>query len=202
MADQRSNEKENGASFFDSLPAGLNLPRTRVEELLLREYGSVFVARGVAVPRRIVFDGPAEVTEFQNDAARSKAKIGGFDLELQTPAMNTLLAAINDASAQGLSIMPRGPDSASRNYEDTVELWNSRVEPALIHWVGQGQITHFEADRIRGVVAVRAGAGRFRVGDARHLVRKGPFKIDNIFRRSAGRITAPCNAGIRRRGIR
>ena len=44
---------------------------------------------------------------------------------------------------------PRGPDAASRSYNDTVELWRSRVEPALDHWLAKGRISRETAIRIR-----------------------------------------------------
>jgi hypothetical protein len=62
-----------------------------------------------------------------------------------------LQGAIADADREGLSITPRGADSARRNYNDTVELWMSRVEPALVHWVGKGRIAPEQADAIRAL---------------------------------------------------
>jgi hypothetical protein len=65
--------------------------------------------------------------------------------------MNALKAAIRDARSVGLSIAPRGADSARRGYQQTVSLWASRVDPGLIYWVGKGRIRRTEADRIRGL---------------------------------------------------
>jgi hypothetical protein len=63
--------------------------------------------------------------------------------------MERLLTAIAEAAEAGLSITPRGADSARRNYQGTIELWKSRIEPALEHWTGKGRITESQADEIR-----------------------------------------------------
>ncbi|HEX8736765.1 MAG TPA: hypothetical protein VF721_15645, partial [Pyrinomonadaceae bacterium] len=42
-------------------------------------------------------------------------------------------------------------DSARRSYTQTVELWASRVNPALTHWVGKGKISPQEAERIKAL---------------------------------------------------
>ena len=120
-----------------------------VERLLLREYGSVFVARGGATPPpKIVFADQADVIEFQSSVEIRSAVIGGFMLELQAAAMERLLAATVEANSQDLTISPRGQDSARRDYDGTIELWASRVEPALNHWVAQGRLEAFDARRI------------------------------------------------------
>jgi hypothetical protein len=62
-----------------------------------------------------------------------------------------LQAAIAEAESGGESITPRGADSARRSYAQTVELWASRVNPALTHWVGKGKISPQEADRIKSL---------------------------------------------------
>ncbi len=63
--------------------------------------------------------------------------------------MDALEAAINAARSVSLDISPRGPDSARRNYSDTVDLWRSRVEPGLEHWLGNDRITEDQARIIR-----------------------------------------------------
>ncbi len=138
--------------FKANLPTGFKEPTDDAGRLLLKEYGAVFVARGgVTPPNTVVFRDQAEVTSFQNSLKTSSENIGGFNLELQTVAMDDLRKAIADAKAAGLSISPRGQDSAKRTYDETIELWKSRVEPALKHWVSKGKITQADADRIRGL---------------------------------------------------
>jgi hypothetical protein len=120
--------------------------------LLLREYGSVFIARGgVTPPPKIVFADQAEVIEFQSSVAIGSAVIGGFELALQGAAMEALLAAIKEAESQKLTISPRGQDSARRDYDGTVALWASRVEPALDHWVTNGRLEISDAEGIRSL---------------------------------------------------
>jgi hypothetical protein len=70
---------------------------------------------------------------------------------LQAAAMEKLRIAVHAANELGMSITPRGADSARRNYTDTIELWNSRVEPALRHWFEKGRIRKEQADAIRSL---------------------------------------------------
>lgn len=146
--------------FFETLSedlAGKNTALTDfydekniVAKTLFAEYGAIFVARGEAVPPdRIVFKNDAEVAEFQSGVSIKKAKIGEFELELQTAAMNDLLTAKAEIEENGLTLNPRGQDSARRNYAGTVELWASRVEPALAHWINAGKITKVKAEEIQ-----------------------------------------------------
>lgn len=136
--------------FFKNLPTTFKISDNTAERRLLCEYGSVFVARGgVVAPDRVVFADESSVADFQSRLEIKRARIGEFELELQAVAMNELLDAVKSADTRGLSITPRGQDSARRNYNDTIELWQSRVEPALVHWVEQGRMTSEQADAIR-----------------------------------------------------
>ncbi len=138
--------------FSANLPAGFKQPTDDVGKKLLKEYGAVFVAKGSAVaPQTVVFKDESEVSAFQSGLQRSTENIGGFSLELQTAAMNDLKKAIDEAKKDGLTISPRGADSARRTYNETVGLWASRVDPALKYWAGKGKITQAEADRIKGL---------------------------------------------------
>lgn len=147
-----TNNSTNGMNFRKSLPPGFTDPSDDAGRRLLKEYGSVFVARGGAVPpKTVVFKDEKEVAAFQSGVQISKEHIGDFDIELQAAAMAALKTAIAEAQAKGLQIEPRAADSGRRNYEGTVGLWASRVEPALVHWVGQSKLDQAEADRIRGL---------------------------------------------------
>lgn len=138
--------------FKANLPAGFKEPTDDAGKLLLKEYGAVFVARGgVTPPNTVVFRDQAEVSSFQSSLKTSSQNIGGFNVELQAAAMNDLLKASEEAKAQGLSISPRGNDSAKRSYDETIELWKSRVEPALKHWVSKGRMTQADADKLRAL---------------------------------------------------
>ena len=138
--------------FARNLPSDLVIGEDPAQQKLLREYGAVFVARGGATaPNRVVFRDQNDVAEFQAGLNIKGSEIRGHVLELQFVAMDALLAAKEYASEAGLSISPRGADSARRDYDGTVELWKSRVEPALTHWVGQGRMTQQKADDIRSL---------------------------------------------------
>lgn len=143
-----SSDKES--LFVRSLPDDFTLVESASEERLLREYGAVFLARGgVVAPDRVVFSNEAEVSDFQSGLDIKRFELGGLSLELQRVAVNALLAAVEHAADEGLSITPRGGDSARRDYTGTVDLWNSRVDPALAHWLSEGKITAEQAERIR-----------------------------------------------------
>ena len=123
-----------------------------VEQTILAEYGSVFMTgNGSVAAPRVVFVNGLEVNLFQQTLSISRQTIGGFDLELQTSAMNDLIAAIAEAETENLTINPRGADSARRDYAGTVELWASRVNPALEFWTNEGKIAAEQADKIRGL---------------------------------------------------
>ena len=138
--------------YFQNLPDGFPRINDPVQTLLLREYGAVYVARGGAIPPSvIVFQDEAGVGHFQSTVPKSTATIGGLEITLQRTAMKALHQAIDDARRSGWEISPRGPDSGARTYGDTVELWHSRVEPGLIHWVAKGRISELQAERIRSL---------------------------------------------------
>ncbi|MGD9561073.1 MAG: hypothetical protein AB7F88_02505 [Pyrinomonadaceae bacterium] len=142
---------EDKTGFSANLPDGFVQPKDSVEKTLLREYGAMFVARGVTVPTRIVFKDEAEVAAFQSTLRTASESLGGFKVELQSAAIDDLRKAIAEAKSQGLSVTPRGADSARRTYNETVSLWRSRVDPALKHWVANGKLTQAEANRVAGL---------------------------------------------------
>ncbi|MBA2378576.1 MAG: D-alanyl-D-alanine carboxypeptidase family protein [Blastocatellia bacterium] len=122
-----------------------------VERLLVREYGAVFVtASEVVRPAAVLFRDAAEVESFQAKLATKSVMIGDHRMELQQAAMEALELAIEAAANKELTITPRGADSARRTYDETVELWSSRVEPALKHWTMLGRLKASEAVALRG----------------------------------------------------
>jgi hypothetical protein len=156
LAEDLTAKKIEFAGFFDE--------NNIVESRLLPEYGAFFVARGdVVSPSKIVFKNEREVSEFQSSVSVKKAKIGEFELELQTAAMDDLLKAVAEAESEGLSINPRGQDSARRNYAGTVELWASRVNPALEHWTNEGKMSAESAEKIRALSAFEQVAEIFKL---------------------------------------
>ena len=139
----------SAASFFERAEARGISAITAVERLLLSEYGAVFVAKGVSQPPCVVFADEPAVNEFQAGVAVSHFTLGDFAFTLQRAAADALLAAAAEARDRGKSVSPRGPDSGDRDYAGTVELWASRVEPALEHWLSERRISVETARAIR-----------------------------------------------------
>jgi hypothetical protein len=138
--------------FFRNLPPDFMLGEDAAQFRLFREYGAVFVARGGATaPNKVVFENEKDVAAFQSQLEISQFDIAGHTLQLQAAAAKGLLKAIAEGKREGLSITPRGADSARRNYNDTIDLWKSRVEPALLHWVGNGRLDEEQAEKIRSL---------------------------------------------------
>lgn len=138
--------------FGRNLPVDFQTPTDDVAKKLLREYGSVFIARnGVTPPNAVVFRDQSEVAAFQKSVTSQTETIGGMPMTLQAAAMKALVSAIDEAENNGLSITPRDVDSAARSYDDSVGLWTSRVEPALDYWVFQKKIMEADAERIRSL---------------------------------------------------
>ena len=146
-----ANKPTNGNGAFEkNLPTDFQMPTDDVGKRMLKEYGSVFVAKGDAmVPKVVIFKDEAAVSAFQSSLKTSSEKIGAFNIELQTVAMNALKEAIAEAKQANLTITPRAADSAKRTYAETVELWASRVNPGLEHWTSTGKLPQSEADRIK-----------------------------------------------------
>jgi hypothetical protein len=122
-----------------------------VERRLLAEYGAMFVADvTVRVPTRCVFRSEEECARFQAEVEPRAALIGDARIELQPAALAALLAARTEAhEAHNLEITPRGgAEAARRSYADTMRLWESRVTPALAHWVSAKALAPGEAERL------------------------------------------------------
>ena len=141
----------NGA-FEKNLPKDFEMPTESVGKKLLKEYGSLFVAKGEAIaPKTVIFKDEAAVSSFQSSLKTTSEKIGAFNIELQSAAMISLKEASAEAKQVNLNITPRTADSAKRTYSETVTLWASRVNPGLEHWVKQGKLPKAEADRIKSL---------------------------------------------------
>ncbi len=150
--DSNKTEIKSGG-FTANLPGGFTQPTDAVGQKMLKEYGSMFVAKNGAVPpSKVVFNNESEVSSWQSGIAKSSENIGGATVELQTPAMKALKEAIAEAKQNGADIKPNGgSDAARRDYAGTVTNWKSRVDPGMVHWVGKGKITQAEANRIKAL---------------------------------------------------
>jgi hypothetical protein len=145
-----SEEKKEG--FDANLPKDFSTPSDAVGKRMLKEYGAMFVAKnGVVPPNKVVFNNEAEVSAWQSSVSKSNENVGGISIELQTPAMNALKEAINEAKQSNLTVSPNGADSAKRDYNGTVTNWNSRVNPGFTHWVGKGRVPQAEATHIKSL---------------------------------------------------
>ncbi len=145
-------EKTKIRVFAANLSNDFVLPSDFVGQTLLREYGAMFIAGGGAIPpNTVIFKSEEEVSKWQINVPQSVENIGGIEIQLQTPAMKALKNALEEAKRNNLTITPRGLDAAKRNYSGTVQLWASRVNPGLVHWVKQGKMTEAEASKIRAL---------------------------------------------------
>ena len=138
--------------YTANLPSGFSQPTDAVGQRILKEYGALFIARGGATPpNTVIFKNEAEVSAYQSGLSKSSETLGSFNIELQAAAMKALKDAISEAKQSNLTITPRGADSGKRDYSGTVELWASRVNPGLTHWVSKGKLSESEATRIRAL---------------------------------------------------
>jgi hypothetical protein len=136
-----------GLSLERFCPAGDTLTRR-----VLEEYGSMFVAEGVALPEACVFESEESVERFQRAAGWRAEVLDGTTVELQPAAMEALVAALEEAAYAGLRVTPRGGSEAGRrSFADSLRLWRSRCDPALDHWCAQGRLDGAEAERLRGL---------------------------------------------------
>lgn len=147
-------QRVKNQQYRASLPADFILPAESDEVgwRILADYGAVYVARGGSQPpRKVILADAAETAAWQSALKTARVKLSGVPIELQQPAMAALLAAREEAHQKHLEISPRGADSGGRTYEETVGLWNSRVQPALAHWVAVRRLTPEDAVRLKAL---------------------------------------------------
>ncbi|MBX7169548.1 MAG: hypothetical protein K1X72_01250 [Pyrinomonadaceae bacterium] len=122
-----------------------------VEKRILSEYGAVFLTTA-APPPACMFKSENDVTNFQKSVSSSVENIGGAKVELQSDAMKALLAAIEEAKAQGLKITPRdGEEASKRDFEGTLRLWKSRFDPGCDHWKKAGKLTDDQINKLKSL---------------------------------------------------
>lgn len=150
--DENGSTKATTGNFDESLPSGFVRPTDDVGRRMLKEYGSLFVAKGGAKPpNTVIFRNEEEVSSYQTSISKEGETVGGIAIELQSVAMEALKIAVQDAKSKNLTITPRGKDAGRRTYTGTVELWKSRVDPGLSHWTQAGRITSADAQRIKSL---------------------------------------------------
>jgi hypothetical protein len=156
-------EPKEPAPFYEALAKALKKRKRKVENVcppadpvarrILEEYGAMFMADKKVVPPPVcVFTNEGQVTSFQEQAGFDSEFMSFDHVELQPAALKQLLKAREEAQKEGLDITPRdGAEAGRRNYEDSVRLWNSRFEPALDYWLGQGRLTAERVERLKGL---------------------------------------------------
>lgn len=152
MSEVKIVKRNMETKFFDHLPKDFSIPKDSFGMRILKEYGAMFVGKGErVVPKFVIFKDEKEVADFQNSLNISREKIGRYEIELQSSAMNALRNAVSEAAAKNLKITARDYDAGKRGYGETVGLWFSRVEPALDFWTANGKLSIFDADRLRKI---------------------------------------------------
>ena len=153
--------------FFKSLPEGFHSPGPgdALDWRVLEDYGAMFIARGVEAPPVLIFPTADAVARWQTSVPSEQAEFAGIPVRLQSAAMQSLVKAHEDAIQAHLSISARGPDAAQRSYDDALQLWWSRVDPGLQHWVAKGLLSAAEAGRIRKLPVREQAAEILRLED-------------------------------------
>ncbi len=162
MSKPDDNHGDSPAQFYEVLRKALKKRKVNIDGIcppsdpvarrVLQEYGAIFLARKVKPPPVCVFTSDLEVARFQEDAGYATETIGFDEIELQPEAMKHLLKAREEALKENLDITPRdGAEAARRSYLDSLHLWNTRFEPALTYWKGQGRLTDEQVARLRSL---------------------------------------------------
>ena len=132
-----------------------NVDEEVVAARVFADYGAMFVAAlanpsGIKFPTKCVFANSQETETYQSKANPTLQTVGGVQITLQKPAMDALLLAVKEAAEKNLRISPRGgSEAASRSYDDTLRLWNSRFLPALSFYVSKGKISRQDAEVVK-----------------------------------------------------
>jgi hypothetical protein len=132
-------------ALLKAMAEGLASP---VERRLFAEYGALFVTTAPPPPT-IIFADATEVEAFQARLPVSRARIGDYEISLQSEAMDALIRAASEMNDHEGQITARAQDSGGRSYEDTLKLWNRNVTRGLEHWQTEGRITPERAEQIR-----------------------------------------------------
>jgi hypothetical protein len=132
-----SSPKEKEIRFNDLCPVDNDPIALRV----FAEYGAMFVGEETRFPPRCIFAEPSEVEQFHDQLKTKEIVVNGTVVQLQKPAADALISAVEEAALVGARITPLdGAIAGKRNFADTLKIWNSRFLPALDHWVAKGKI--------------------------------------------------------------
>ena len=134
----------------------------------MAEYGAIFVTAAVPPPK-IIFADEAEVISFQSSLDKLRDVVGGYEIQLQTKALNALQSAVAQAADAGTSISARSADSGSRSYEDTLALWRRNVSSGLEHWLRRGSLSAEQAEAIRNMPTISQVEAVLQLEDSRGI---------------------------------
>ncbi len=162
MTKFEDNNGEATVQFYDVLRKALKKRKTTIESIcpsadpvsrrVLEDYGAIFVAKKVMPPPVCVFTSAEEVAQFQEDAGYVSEFISYDQVELQPEAMKQLLKARKEAQQENLDITPRdGAEAGRRSFDDSLQLWHTRFQPALTYWQSQGRLTEAQVERLKGL---------------------------------------------------
>src|SRR5689334_24747736 len=98
---------ERMTALLRAMFAGLTSP---AEKRLFAEYGAIFVTSATPPPA-IIFSDAAAVEAFQASLPVSRARIGDYEIALQTEAMDALIRAAAEINDQAGQITARAQDS-------------------------------------------------------------------------------------------
>jgi hypothetical protein len=106
---------------------------SKVERRIFKEYGAVFLNNDAAVkmPNRCRFKDEEEVSAYQENLKTSRKIVGERVIELQQPAMDALLKAIDKAGA----ITPKGNNPARRSFAAVQSSWDGTVKDGAGYWM-------------------------------------------------------------------
>ncbi|HWO00804.1 MAG TPA: hypothetical protein VNS63_16210 [Blastocatellia bacterium] len=121
-----------------------------VERRLFSEYGAIFTTAASAPPA-IIFAGASEVERFQASLAVRRARIGDYEITLQSEAMDALIGAAHSIERKEVRISARASDAGARSYQDTVGLWLRNVTQGLEHWESLGRLSTDQTQVIRNL---------------------------------------------------
>ncbi|MFY9609606.1 MAG: hypothetical protein WAU45_13435 [Blastocatellia bacterium] len=124
-----------------------------VERRLFSEYGAIFTTAATPPPT-VVFANASEVDQFQSSLEIRRARIGDYDIELQSQAMESLFSAVEQIGGEKGRITARASDSGGRSYQDTLGLWLRNVTRGLEHWESVGRLSAGHAQVIRDLLPI------------------------------------------------
>jgi len=154
---------DSPALFYEVLRKSLKKRKTSIESIcpssdavsrrVLEDYGAIFLAdKKVLPPPVCVFTSDEQVVEFQERAGYTTEFIAYDEVELQPEAMKQLLKARAEAQQENLDITPRdGAEAGRRSFEDSLQLWHTRFQPALDYWLAQGRLTEEQVARLKSL---------------------------------------------------